>query len=169
MPALFVLVEQGRIGWFVALYALLGFTDYLDGTLARAWGQTSAFGSMLDSVADVAYYLSTVYFVVRLFPSYVEPNIPYVIVCVVGLALLVVVSLLRVGKPLLPHTHLSRAAGVLAVLAVFASFLMDTTYVFRGVILLYAVAFLEQIAMVAWYGDIPLDTRTILWLRGRAR
>jgi phosphatidylglycerophosphate synthase len=169
VPVLFLLLERDQRGWFIALYALLGLTDYLDGKLARAWGQTSAFGSMLDSVADVAYYLSTAYFVLRLFPTYVEPNIPYVIACVLGFAALVVVSLLRVGKPVLPHTHLSRVAGVLAVLAVFASFLMDTTYVFRGVILLYTIAFLEQIAMVALYGDIPPDTRTTLWLRGRTR
>lgn len=169
VPFLFLLLDDAQRGWFIALYALLGLTDYLDGALARAWGQTSAFGSMLDSVADLAYYLSTVYFVVRLFPAYVEPNLPYVAACVVGLALLISVSLLRVGKPLLPHTHLSRVAGVLAVLAVFASFAMDTTFVLRGVILLYFVAFVEQIAMVALYGDIPLDTRTILWLRGRAR
>lgn len=169
VPFLFLLLEHERRSWFVLLYALLGLTDYLDGKLARAWGQSSAFGSMLDSIADVAYYLSTVYFVLRLFPEYVTPNIPYVVVCVVGLAALVAVSLVRVGKPLLPHTHLSRVAGVLAVLSVFASFLMDTTYVFRSVILLYAFAFVEQIAMVALYGDIPLDTRTILALQSSRR
>lgn len=167
VPFLFLLLGPDQRGWFLALYALLGLTDFLDGALARAWNQTSAFGAMLDSVADVAYYLSTAYFVLRLFPAYVEPNLPYVMACVLGLAVLVLVSLLRVGKPVLPHTHLSRAAGVLAVLAVFASFVVDTTYVFRGVILLYTVAFVEQIAMVARYGDVPLDTRTILWLRGR--
>lgn len=34
------------------LFALAGFTDWLDGYLARRWNQTSAFGAFLDPVAD---------------------------------------------------------------------------------------------------------------------
>ncbi len=34
------------------LYALAGFTDWLDGWLARRWNQTSKFGAFLDPVAD---------------------------------------------------------------------------------------------------------------------
>ena len=165
VPVLVVLVHRAPVAWFVSLYALLGVTDFVDGRLARAWNQTSAFGSMLDSVADIAYYVSTAYFAVRLFPAYVTPNIPYVVGCLGLYAVLMIVSKVRVGRILLPHTHLSRTAGVAVVLAVFASFLMDTTWIFRGVIALYSLAFVEQIAMVGWYGDIPLDTRSILWLR----
>lgn len=165
VPVLFVLVGREPVAWFVGLYAFLGVTDYLDGKLARAWNQTSAFGSMLDAVADVAYYISTAYFAVRLFPAYIVPNIPFIIGVLALFAVLLLVSRVRVGRILLPHTHLSRIAGALVVLAVFASFVMDTTWIFRGVITLYGVAMLEQIAMVGRYGDIPLDTRSILWLR----
>jgi cardiolipin synthase len=43
-----------------------GFTDYLDGKLARAWGQTSRLGELLDPVADRLYILATlVAFVIR--------------------------------------------------------------------------------------------------------
>lgn len=169
VPLLYVLVDREPVAWFVALYALLGLTDYLDGRLARAWNQTTAFGSMLDSVADAAYYISTAYFAVRLFPGYVMPSLPYVAACLALYAVLIGVSRVRAGRILLPHTHLSRIAGVLVVLVVFASFLIDTTWIFRGVIALYGVAIVEQIAMVGWYGDIPLDTRSIVWLSRAAR
>jgi phosphatidylglycerophosphate synthase len=168
VPVLYVLVDREPVAWFVALYAVLGLTDYLDGRLARAWNQTSAFGSMLDSVADAAYYISTAYFAVRLFPAYVMPSIPYVVACLALYAVLIGVSRLRAGRILLPHTHLSRIAGVLVVLTVFASFVVNTTWVFRGVIALYALAIVEQIAMVGRYGDIPLDTRSILSLSRQA-
>lgn len=169
VPVLIVLVHRAPVAWFVAFYALLGLTDFLDGRLARAWNQTSAFGSMLDSVADVAYYLSTAYFALRLFPAYITPNIPYIVGALILYATLLLVSRMRVGRILLPHTHLGRIAGVIVVVAVFASFLMDTTLMFRGVIALYGVAIVEQIVMIAWYGDIPLDTRSILWLRRGGR
>ncbi len=165
VPVLFVLVDRAPVAWFAALYALLGLTDYLDGKLARAWNQTTAFGSMLDAVADVAYYISTAYFALRLFPAYVRPNVPYVIAAVSLYAVLIVVSKVRTGRIVLPHTHLSRAAGALVVVTVFASFAIDTTWAFRAVIGLYIVAFVEQTWMIAAYGDIPVDTRSILWLR----
>lgn len=164
MPVLFVLLHRAPVGWFATLYALLGLTDWLDGRLARAWGQTSAFGAMLDSVADVAYYLSTAYFAYALFPTFVRPNLPYVGVAVALLVALMLVSRVRVGRVLLPHTHLSRLAGAGVVIVVFASFAIDTTHLFTAVSGLYAIGFLEQILMVSVYGDIPLDTRTILWL-----
>ena len=47
-----------------------------------------------------------------------------------------------------------------------ASFAVDTTLWLRLTILIYAVAFVEQIAMVGLYGAVSPDTRTILALRG---
>jgi len=35
-----------------AIFGLAAMTDWLDGYLARRWGQTSAFGAFLDPVAD---------------------------------------------------------------------------------------------------------------------
>jgi cardiolipin synthase len=37
-----------------ALFVLAALTDWLDGRLARAWGQESAVGRMLDPIADKA-------------------------------------------------------------------------------------------------------------------
>jgi cardiolipin synthase (CMP-forming) len=42
----------------VLVLALGGFTDWLDGYLARAWHQTSRLGQMLDPIADRLYILS---------------------------------------------------------------------------------------------------------------
>ncbi|MFB9670478.1 CDP-alcohol phosphatidyltransferase family protein [Microlunatus capsulatus] len=44
----------------VAVLALAGFTDWLDGFLARRWHQTSRVGQMLDPVADRLYILAVV-------------------------------------------------------------------------------------------------------------
>ena len=38
--------------WAVALFALAGATDWLDGYLARKLNQTSGFGAMFDPIAD---------------------------------------------------------------------------------------------------------------------
>ena len=47
-------------GWALGLLMLSGFTDYLDGYLARRFNQTSALGEILDPVADRFYILAVV-------------------------------------------------------------------------------------------------------------
>lgn len=39
--------------------AFAGISDYLDGKIARAWGQTSKLGTLLDPAADRLYILAT--------------------------------------------------------------------------------------------------------------
>ena len=47
-------------GWALLILALSGVSDYLDGKLARRWGQISRVGQLLDPLADRAYVLSTI-------------------------------------------------------------------------------------------------------------
>ena len=47
-------------GLAVAVLAVLGVSDYLDGYLARRLGQTSTLGAILDPVADRLYILAVV-------------------------------------------------------------------------------------------------------------
>ncbi|HEY0948554.1 CDP-alcohol phosphatidyltransferase family protein [Nocardioides sp.] len=47
-------------GWALALLAVSGVTDFLDGYLARRLGQTSTLGQILDPVADRLYILAVV-------------------------------------------------------------------------------------------------------------
>lgn len=46
-------------GLAVLVLMVAGFTDWLDGQLARAWHQRSRLGQMLDPVADRFYILAT--------------------------------------------------------------------------------------------------------------
>jgi len=46
-------------GWAILLLAVSGFTDWLDGYLARRWNQISRVGQLLDPVADRLYIVAT--------------------------------------------------------------------------------------------------------------
>jgi cardiolipin synthase len=60
VPAFFWLILSDRHGWALAVLALSGISDYLDGKLARRWGQVSRVGQLLDPAADRLYIVSTV-------------------------------------------------------------------------------------------------------------
>jgi CDP-diacylglycerol--glycerol-3-phosphate 3-phosphatidyltransferase len=51
----FVAFPRPVADWIAfSLFVLAALTDYMDGYLARAWGQESNFGRMLDPIADKA-------------------------------------------------------------------------------------------------------------------
>lgn len=54
----FALVSKDDV-FAILILMFAGATDYLDGKLARAWKQTSAFGALLDPAADRIYILAT--------------------------------------------------------------------------------------------------------------
>ena len=52
MPVCAYLLATGRFGWGLVLTALVGSTDWVDGWLARRYGQVSRLGQLLDPLAD---------------------------------------------------------------------------------------------------------------------
>ncbi len=55
VPLFAVLILQGRDGAALVVLLLAGASDYVDGTLARRWGQVSRLGQLLDPAADRLY------------------------------------------------------------------------------------------------------------------
>lgn len=164
VPFLFILVGLEDVGYFVFLYTLLAFTDWLDGFLARRWNQVSEFGSMLDSIGDIALYLSTVYFFIALFPENITPSLPYVGIFAVLFIGNIITSKIRTGRVLFIHSHLSRFGAVFLVGVFLSSFYIDTTFLLKLVVLNYCLAMIEAILMFAIYKDVDPDTRSIFRL-----
>jgi cardiolipin synthase len=52
MPVCAYLLASGQYGWGIALTAVVGSTDWVDGWLARRTGQVSRLGQLLDPLAD---------------------------------------------------------------------------------------------------------------------
>jgi cardiolipin synthase len=56
---LWLLLGPHADGWALVVLAVSGFTDWLDGVLARKLNQTSELGALLDPLADRLYILAT--------------------------------------------------------------------------------------------------------------
>jgi len=168
-PILFWLVQLDSPAWFIAVFIILGLTDFFDGLLARRLGLASNFGAMLDSVADIVFYGSAAALAFLLFPDYLLPNLAWIVATIVLLLLTAIIPRLRLGHYLFIHTHLSRFAGALVFFAVPASFLFDTTWLIRAILLIYAASFLESMWIILRYGAVDPDTRSAFALRKRQR
>ena len=60
VPLFLMLILREQDGWAITLLAVSGFTDYLDGKIARTFNLGSRLGQLLDPVADRLYIVSTV-------------------------------------------------------------------------------------------------------------
>ncbi len=95
-------------GWAIVVLAVGGATDYFDGKLARALGQESKLGEILDPIIDRLYIVST------LIVLYIREAIPLWLIAtlVARDAVLAVVALIlnAKGKPPLKVTFIGKAA-----------------------------------------------------------
>lgn len=102
-----VLVQHADVAAFIVL-VLAGVTDYLDGAIARATGQFSNLGALLDPLADRLYIAAT------LLGLALRSIIPWWLVVILvlrELMLLAVLPLLRRGgRVALPVTLVGKAA-----------------------------------------------------------
>jgi CDP-diacylglycerol--glycerol-3-phosphate 3-phosphatidyltransferase len=112
---LWLLLGPEADGWAVAVLMFSGFTDWLDGKLARWLDQGSRLGALLDPAADRLYIVST------LVALALRDIVPVWIVgllvgreVVLGIALLV---LRRYGYPPLQVHYLGKAATLLLLYA----------------------------------------------------
>ena len=105
---LWLLLGPQADGWAMVVLMVSGFTDWADGKLARALGQSSRLGALLDPAADRLYIVATlVAFVLR---DVVPLELVAVLVgreLVLGVALLV---LRAHGYPPLQVHYLGKAA-----------------------------------------------------------
>ena len=105
---LWLLLVPEADGWAFVVLAVSGVTDYLDGVIARATGQISRLGQLLDPLADRLYTLAT------LFGLALREIIPWWLVVLIlsrDVMLTVVLALLRRrGIVGLPVHYLGKAA-----------------------------------------------------------
>jgi cardiolipin synthase len=67
IPLFVILLAYGRPGWALAVFAFAGFTDALDGLIARYTGQKTSLGAWLDPMADKLLLVTT--FIVLTIPQ----------------------------------------------------------------------------------------------------
>lgn len=102
-PLLLPLAWFEQRGAFLGLFVLLMLTDWLDGKLAVAWRQRTAFGARLDSVADALMYGGLLVGGWLLVPQFVAQHAAWIGAALASFALTSLVGLVKFGR--LPSYH----------------------------------------------------------------
>ena len=98
--------------WFYTLYLLCGFTDMVDGTIARITNTDSKFGARLDSLADFIFVVAAL---IKLLPTMHIPQWLWIWVAVIAIIKIynIVSGLIFSKRLIVEHTIMNKITGFL--------------------------------------------------------
>ena len=136
LPLLFIPLSSA---WFYILYLFCGFTDMIDGTVARKLGSATDFGAKLDTVSDFVFMVMAL---VKFAPHLHIPTWQWIWIGMIAALKLcdVVWGFVRTGKIAFPHTVLNKITG-------FLLFILPVTI--RFIELTYTLPFVCAVATAA--------------------
>lgn len=98
--------------WFYVLYLICGFTDMIDGTVARKTNTVSGFGSKMDTVADFIFVVTCS---IKLLPAIDIPTWLWIWITVITVIKIinVVSGFICCKRFVAEHTVMNKVAGLL--------------------------------------------------------
>jgi CDP-diacylglycerol--glycerol-3-phosphate 3-phosphatidyltransferase len=117
-PLMIVLAWADLPAWCLAWFALLLFSDWIDGKLAKLLGQETAMGASLDTVADVTFYGCLLLAMFWLRWETIVQEMVWVSLAVSSYAASLAAALVRFHRMPSYHTRLAKTSWLLICLAV---------------------------------------------------
>jgi phosphatidylglycerophosphate synthase len=124
-PVLWILALLGERPLLGVLVAVAGFTDILDGFLARRLGRTSRWGSQLDSVADMVLVGSITIWLVMLRPDFFRDHGALLLTWAALALVTLLVGWFRFHRFADLHLYSAKAAGFVGYLFVIYLLMLD--------------------------------------------
>jgi cardiolipin synthase (CMP-forming) len=152
---LYPIIISGNRTLFLTLFLVTGFTDVLDGFLARRWKVQSRLGARLDSIADYVFTGSVPIWIILGTPSAIVQQyyLPFIIVAVVSALYLLV----RINSPAtFYHLYSAKLASVSIYVCALIIFLgyggQWTVWLPASLVIL---AEIEELATIAGINQMP--------------
>ena len=98
--------------WFYILYLLCGFTDMIDGSIARKTNSSSKFGARLDTAADFIFVVACL---VKLLPTMQIPSWLWIWIAVIAVIKIInmVSGFVCKKRFVVEHTVINKVTGAL--------------------------------------------------------
>ena len=154
------LVDQ--VGLFAFLYGFAGFTDLLDGYLARKWKSQSLWGARLDSAADLILFSVIAYLVFRLYSDRLTWQQLVLLMTVIAVrGINMGLTYRKYRQVVFVHTWANKAAGLAVYALPILLLLVRSKYVLTIVAIVALTAALEELAISLFYLHADVNRRWI--------
>ena len=112
---------------FYFCYMLAGFTDMIDGTIARKLGTESKFGRNFDTIADIVFVALSAY---KLFPEFIIPWVIWLWISIIALIKIIniILGFVRKKKFTAVHSLANKVTGAVLFLLPLTLTVLDIRY-----------------------------------------
>lgn len=160
-PVLFYFAFNQQPTWFLVALMFSGFTDVLDGFLARLLNQITALGSRLDSWGDFTIYTTMAICAWILWPDIIAEEIISYAAIVISFTSPVIVGLIKFRTITSYHTWTVKVAVVVTFVGYILLFAGYLDWPFRVAAVFCVIAALEEIAITLLIHHEHVDVRTV--------
>jgi len=125
------LAWEGYRKAFIALLLASLISDAVDGYIARKFSVSSKIGTKLDSLGDMAIYLTVPICAWWLWPEILKREALFVLIAIAAYVAPLIAGLIKFRKVPSYHTYGAKIAAVFMSIAILLLFLFEFTWVFR--------------------------------------
>ena len=145
LPLLFITLSSV---WFYALYLLCGFTDMIDGAIARKTESVSKFGARLDTVSDFVFMLICS---IKILPILHMPVWLWIWIALIALIKILNIALVFICKKKLISIHsvLNKITGFALFLLPLSLTFVESTYSVATICVLATGAVMQEAYYIA--------------------
>lgn len=159
LPVQGALAFAGQPGPFLATFAAAMASDVADGQVARRFGQPTALGAKLDSVADLATWAFLPLCLFWLWPDVITGQAPWLVIAIAAFAAPTIIGLLRFGRLTSYHTYGAKICSWAMAIGALALVVAGNDALFHAASVVLVVSAVEEIAITAvlpsWRADVP--------------
>ena len=159
--------EGYRNAYIVLLFASL-VSDAIDGYIARRFNASSKLGAKLDSLGDMAIYLTVPICAWWLWPHILRQEALFVFITIAAYLAPLIAGLLKFRKVPSYHTFGAKIAAVLMSTAILLLFLTEFTWLFRIAAIFQVLVACEEILITVRLPMLQSNVKSI-WHLSRPR
>ena len=160
-PVLFVFAFQGMENWFLGALLFSGFTDVVDGFLARKFNLITPLGAHLASWGDFTIYSTMAECAWILWPEITQRELLYYALILFSFLLPALVGLVKFGKLTGYHTWAVKVAVVATFVGYVALYAELASWPFMLASILCVIAGSEEILITFILREERTDVRSI--------
>lgn len=145
---------------FLIIYSICGFTDILDGYIARRTRTESNFGAKLDTIADLLFFI--VMFIIML--DILLKDIIFILFIIIILLiriLSIIIVLKKYNKFAILHTYTNKITGLLLVFIPYYIFLNSANIVMYIIGVIALLSSVEELAINIKSKKLDLNKKSI--------